>query len=182
MVFYCRVTQRARRKVKDCQGTESALTATELALALACPTGSPFRMLLKLYSSPRRIKLSKGWRLQHAVSLLLSVQPKTEDYICREDILTELQDIEDNLNEWEKRGVELEVRLRTCEEGEEAESTHTGRRVLPSSAPRRAKILAKLHIEQTPKPARAANDLRQLYRKSVPKNKRIQLSVLSISK
>lgn len=40
------------------------------------------------------------------------------DYIHREDIIKELQDIEDNLNELEKRGVELEVKLRTCEEGE----------------------------------------------------------------
>lgn len=40
------------------------------------------------------------------------------DYIRKEDIIKELQEIEDNLNELEKRGVELEVRLRSCEEGE----------------------------------------------------------------
>lgn len=32
--------------------------------------------------------------------------------------MKELQEIEDNLNELEKRGVELEVRLRKSEEGE----------------------------------------------------------------
>ncbi|XP_029315184.1 MICAL-like protein 1 [Cottoperca gobio] len=42
------------------------------------------------------------------------------DYILKDDIMKELQDIEDNLNEWEKRGVELEVRLRSSEaEGED---------------------------------------------------------------
>jgi len=40
------------------------------------------------------------------------------DHILKEDIIRELQDIEDNLNEWEKRGVELEVKLRSSEEGE----------------------------------------------------------------
>ncbi|XP_070776803.1 protein-methionine sulfoxide oxidase mical2b isoform X2 [Enoplosus armatus] len=41
------------------------------------------------------------------------------DYILKEDIIKELQQIEDNLNELEKRGVELEVRLRSSEEVEE---------------------------------------------------------------
>ncbi|XP_037327823.2 protein-methionine sulfoxide oxidase mical2b [Pungitius pungitius] len=42
------------------------------------------------------------------------------DYISKEDIIRELQEIEDNLNQWEKRGVELEVKLRGSEgEGEE---------------------------------------------------------------
>ncbi|KAK2817350.1 hypothetical protein Q5P01_025541 [Channa striata] len=44
------------------------------------------------------------------------------DYIPTEDIVRELQDIEDNLNEWEKRGVELEVKLRSSEEEGEDES------------------------------------------------------------
>lgn len=48
---------------------------------------------------------------------VLHIQTKP-DYICKEDLLKELQEIEDNLNELEKRGVELEVKLRTCEEGE----------------------------------------------------------------
>lgn len=47
--------------------------------------------------------------------LLVQIKP---DYIRREDIMKELQEIEHNLNELEKRGVELEVKLRTCEEGE----------------------------------------------------------------
>ncbi|KAM8880137.1 uncharacterized protein AB9W97_015118 isoform 2-T2 [Spinachia spinachia] len=42
------------------------------------------------------------------------------DYISKEDIISELQEIEDHLDEWEKRGVELEARLRGSEaEGEE---------------------------------------------------------------
>ncbi|XP_068444775.1 MICAL-like protein 2 isoform X2 [Clinocottus analis] len=44
------------------------------------------------------------------------------DYILKEDIIRELQEIEDNLNEWEKRGVELEVKLRSSEEEGEDDS------------------------------------------------------------
>lgn len=47
-------------------------------------------------------------------------KPKA-DYISKEEILRQLQDIEDDLNKWEKRGVELEVKLRTCEEEGEDE-------------------------------------------------------------
>lgn len=39
-------------------------------------------------------------------------------YIPKEDIIRELKEIEDNLNELERRGVELELRLRKKEEGE----------------------------------------------------------------
>ncbi|XP_031719039.1 MICAL-like protein 2 [Anarrhichthys ocellatus] len=44
------------------------------------------------------------------------------DYILKEDIIRELQEIEDSLNEWEKRGVELEVKLRSSEEEGEDDS------------------------------------------------------------
>ncbi|XP_070683766.1 protein-methionine sulfoxide oxidase mical2b [Pempheris klunzingeri] len=44
------------------------------------------------------------------------------DYISKGDIIKELQEIEDNLNELEKRGVELEVRLRSSEEEGEDDS------------------------------------------------------------
>ncbi|XP_068582946.1 MICAL-like protein 2 isoform X2 [Cebidichthys violaceus] len=44
------------------------------------------------------------------------------DYILKEDIIRELQEIEDNLNEWERRGVELEVKLRSSEEEGEDDS------------------------------------------------------------
>ncbi|XP_025763467.1 protein-methionine sulfoxide oxidase mical2b isoform X3 [Oreochromis niloticus] len=46
------------------------------------------------------------------------------DYIPKEDIMKELEEIEHNLNELEKRGVELEVKLRKCEE-EGDDDTHT---------------------------------------------------------
>lgn len=46
------------------------------------------------------------------------------DYIPKEDIRKELEEIEHNLNELEKRGVELEVKLRKCEE-EGDDDTHT---------------------------------------------------------
>lgn len=41
-------------------------------------------------------------------------------YIPKEDIVRELKEIEENLNELERRGVELELRLRKSEEGEPA--------------------------------------------------------------
>ncbi|XP_074521581.1 MICAL-like protein 2 [Halichoeres trimaculatus] len=44
------------------------------------------------------------------------------DYIPKEKILKELQEIEDNLNELERRGVELEVKLRSSEEDGEDDS------------------------------------------------------------
>lgn len=40
------------------------------------------------------------------------------DFIPREDILSELKEIETKLNELEKKGVDLERQLRQCEEGE----------------------------------------------------------------
>uniref|UniRef100_A0A3Q1EDK3 Mical-like 2b n=1 Tax=Acanthochromis polyacanthus TaxID=80966 RepID=A0A3Q1EDK3_9TELE len=46
----------------------------------------------------------------------LKVSKMKPDYIPKEKIIKELQDIEDNLNELEKRGVELEVKLRRSEE------------------------------------------------------------------
>lgn len=39
--------------------------------------------------------------------------------------MKELQEIEDNVNELEKRGVELEMKLRSSEEGEIKKNTHT---------------------------------------------------------
>lgn len=47
------------------------------------------------------------------------------DYIPKDEILKELQEIENNLNELEKRGVELEVKLRSSEEGQINTHTHT---------------------------------------------------------
>lgn len=44
------------------------------------------------------------------------------DYIHKDDILKELQQIEDNLNELERRGVELEMKLRSSEEEGEDDS------------------------------------------------------------
>ncbi|XP_055014704.1 MICAL-like protein 2 isoform X2 [Boleophthalmus pectinirostris] len=53
----------------------------------------------------------------------LSNRRKTRaDYIPPDDILKELQHIEDSLNELEKTGVELELKLRTSEENGEDES------------------------------------------------------------
>ncbi|XP_020499931.2 MICAL-like protein 2 isoform X2 [Labrus bergylta] len=44
------------------------------------------------------------------------------DYIQKEDIIKELNEIEDNLNELEERGVELELKLRSSEEEGEDDS------------------------------------------------------------
>ncbi|KAM3623850.1 uncharacterized protein V6R79_016240 [Siganus canaliculatus] len=45
-----------------------------------------------------------------------------QDYIQKADIIKELQEIEDNLNELERRGVDLEMKLRSCEEDGEDDS------------------------------------------------------------
>ncbi|TWW58942.1 MICAL-like protein 2 [Takifugu flavidus] len=50
------------------------------------------------------------------------VSKKKPDYIPKEDILKELQEIDDNLTKLEKEGVQLEMRLRRCEEDGEDDS------------------------------------------------------------
>ncbi|KAM7419696.1 hypothetical protein PAMA_016671 [Pampus argenteus] len=52
----------------------------------------------------------------------LKVIKTKPDYIPKDDILKELQEIEDNVNELEKRGVELELKLRSSEEEGEDDS------------------------------------------------------------
>ncbi|XP_008296591.1 MICAL-like protein 2 [Stegastes partitus] len=62
--------------------------------------------------------VQNGQKEQPANGIKSELKPsKTKpDYIPKEDIIKELKDIEDNLNELEKRGVELEVKLRRSEE------------------------------------------------------------------
>lgn len=50
--------------------------------------------------------------------MCVCVVQKKPDYIPKEEILKELQQIDDSLNKLEKEGVQLEMRLRRCEEGE----------------------------------------------------------------
>lgn len=56
-------------------------------------------------------------------SKILKTKP---DYILKEDIMKELQEIDKNLNELEKRGVELEMKLRSSEEKGEDDSVMDG--------------------------------------------------------
>ncbi|XP_036949298.1 protein-methionine sulfoxide oxidase mical2b isoform X2 [Acanthopagrus latus] len=64
----------------------------------------------------------KGFLNGQGDSTESKVSKTKPDYIHKDDIMKELQDIEDNLNELEKRGVELEMRLRGCEEEGEDDS------------------------------------------------------------
>ena len=49
--------------------------------------------------------------------VLVMIQTKA-NYIPQEEILRELQQIEDSLNELERTGIDLELKLRTSEESE----------------------------------------------------------------
>ncbi|KAM9770438.1 protein-methionine sulfoxide oxidase mical2b [Menidia menidia] len=67
-------------------------------------------------TSPASKGLQNGQKQQTANGKKPKNSKTKPDYIPKEDIIRELNEIENNLNELEKRGVELEVKLRSSEE------------------------------------------------------------------
>lgn len=75
-----------------------------------------------IHVTPAAPKGGQKEQTANGIKSELTVSKMKPDYIPKEEIIKELQDIEDNLNELEKRGVELEVKLRRSEEEGEDDS------------------------------------------------------------
>ncbi|XP_026027474.1 protein-methionine sulfoxide oxidase mical2b isoform X2 [Astatotilapia calliptera] len=77
---------------------------------------SQFPSLSISVTPPRSKGLQEGLKGQTKNGTKSETKKMKPDYIPKEDITKELEEIEQNLNELEKRGVDLEVKLRKCEE------------------------------------------------------------------
>lgn len=77
---------------------------------------SQFPSLSISVTPPTSKGLQEGLKGQTKNGTKSETKKMKPDYIPKEDITKELEEIEQNLNELEKRGVDLEVKLRKCEE------------------------------------------------------------------
>lgn len=77
---------------------------------------SQFPSLSISVTPPTSKGLQEGLKGQTKNGTKSETKKMKPDYIPKEDIAKELEEIEQNLNELEKRGVDLEVKLRKCEE------------------------------------------------------------------
>ncbi|XP_015249493.1 PREDICTED: MICAL-like protein 2 [Cyprinodon variegatus] len=78
--------------------------------------GSPAGSTSVSASTPKAFQNGPKDQIMNGTKMESKVSKTKPGYIPKEDIIRELKEIEDNLNELERRGVELELRLRKKEE------------------------------------------------------------------
>ncbi|KAM9363929.1 protein-methionine sulfoxide oxidase mical2b [Symphorus nematophorus] len=99
---------------------------SEISVGPSASTHVPSPSITVTPPAPKGLLNGKGDLPVNGTTSESKISKTKPDYIRKEDIMKELQEIEDNLNELEKRGVELEMKLRSSEEEGEDDSVMDG--------------------------------------------------------